>query len=316
MPVYNVENWLKKAIESVLNQTYKNLELLLIDDGSTDNSGAICDYYARNDNRVRVFHKRNEGLSVARNIGLNEAKGEWIAFLDSDDWIDSHMYEVLLQTAIQNNAKLVACKTEYFYEDEPVVKNTDTSIIVTYTISEVLKKLLNNNNVRFEVWNKLWDKNIIGDTRFKKGQVSEDVYFDFEIFKKVMSVTFIDTSLHHYLVKRKGNTNSKFRIERMCIFDEFESYINYLKQQDKSMDASVVACIASMFCISVFLEAKQKRQSEELCLRLRKLFFHFVRLAGKGVRYKFKAVLLFALSPKLYQYILEKKLSYLRAEVQ
>ena len=108
IPVYNVEPYLRKCLDSVVNQTYRNLEILVIDDGSTDGSGAICDEYA-SDRRMRIFHTENRGLSCARNLGLDEAKGEWIGFVDSDDWIEPDMYEALLKKAEETGADIVEC---------------------------------------------------------------------------------------------------------------------------------------------------------------------------------------------------------------
>jgi glycosyltransferase involved in cell wall biosynthesis len=307
MPVYNVESYLSKAIESVLKQTYKRLELLLIDDGSTDKSGFICDEYAGKDNRIRVFHKKNEGQAEARNVGLNNASGVWILFLDSDDWIEPEMLEILHDIAEENGSKISACKTQYF-QDEYYDEKNDTNCVYNYTISQVLNLLLNKNVIRFELWNKLWHRDVIGDVRFKMGQISEEVFFDFEVFKKVDRITYIDTSLHHYLINREGNTKSKFRIERMCIFDEFKSYIRYLNVNNYQKDAEVVSCIASMFCISIYLEAKDTNQEKKLCDRLRELFLHFVKSSGRAKKYKWKAILLFCLSPKIYAYLLKKRL--------
>ena len=106
VPVYNAERYLHRCIDSVLAQTYTNFELLLINDGSKDNSGEICDKYAVKDSRIRVFHKENGGVSSARNMGIDEAKGEWLSFIDSDDWIEPTMYEKMLQELIGNNADI------------------------------------------------------------------------------------------------------------------------------------------------------------------------------------------------------------------
>ena len=109
VPVYNVENYLPRCLDSIINQTYTNLEILLVDDGATDNSGKLCDEYAQKDNRIRVFHKENGGVSSARNMGLDNATGEYIAFVDSDDYIDKCMYEIMLNSSVQNNADIVVC---------------------------------------------------------------------------------------------------------------------------------------------------------------------------------------------------------------
>ena len=118
IPVFNVEEYLPKCIESVVNQTYDNLEILLINDGSTDNSGVICDNFAHKDERVKVVHKENGGLSAARNLGLSLATGHYIAFLDSDDYIDSEMYETLVDALENADADIAACGFKEIYQNK------------------------------------------------------------------------------------------------------------------------------------------------------------------------------------------------------
>ena len=182
IPIYNVEKYLRECLDSCTNQTLKDIEIICVDDASPDNSIKILEEYQVKDSRIKIFrHKKNKNLGAARNTGLEHATGEYIWFVDSDDWIEPTMYEVLLKEAFKNNSKLVACKTQYFCDDHYDETN-DTNKVKEYTVSEVLKMLLNNNVVRFEIWNKLWDSETIGNIRFKKGQISEEVYFDFEVF--------------------------------------------------------------------------------------------------------------------------------------
>ena len=122
VPVYNVGAYLRKCLDSILNQTYRELEILVIDDGSTDRSGKICDEY-RKDRRVRVFHTENRGLSCARNLGLDEAKGEWIGFVDADDWIEPDMYELLIGKAVETGADIVECGWFREYSNRTEVHN-------------------------------------------------------------------------------------------------------------------------------------------------------------------------------------------------
>ena len=163
VPVYNTEKYLDRCIQSVLAQTYTNWELLLIDDGSTDSSGTICDQYAAEDNRIRVFHKENGGVSSARNLGLDNAKGEWITFVDSDDWVEPSMLKELLAIALDNDADYVYCDllfdfgqyqkyynaATYASEHRTMLKNF---IISTWSIictSLVKAEIYNNHNLRF-----------------------------------------------------------------------------------------------------------------------------------------------------------------------
>lgn len=124
VPVYNTEKYLDKCIQSVLAQTYTNWELLLIDDGSTDSSGAICDKYAAEDNRIRVFHKENGGVSSARNLGLDNAQGEWISFVDADDWIENSMLHDAYQKAMDENAEIIFTDIKYHYLDIKKIQYT------------------------------------------------------------------------------------------------------------------------------------------------------------------------------------------------
>ena len=128
VPVYNAERFLHKCVDSILSQSFSDLELILVDDGSPDNSGAICDDYARQDSRVKVIHQRNSGVSVARNRGIQEASGDYIGFVDSDDWIDSEMYAVLYQTAKKEHTDIVMCDSMTVYDDGRKVQDTISSL--------------------------------------------------------------------------------------------------------------------------------------------------------------------------------------------
>ena len=130
VPVYNTEKYLDRCIQSILSQTYSNIEILLIDDGSTDSSGAICDKYAEQDSRVRVFHKANGGVSSARNMGLDKAKGTWFTFVDSDDWIDMDMYEQMYNAAIQNKVDMVCCDLLGEYGKMPKIMSYKTNTMI------------------------------------------------------------------------------------------------------------------------------------------------------------------------------------------
>jgi glycosyltransferase involved in cell wall biosynthesis len=125
VPVYDVEKYLKKCVDSILNQTFKDFELILVDDGSPDNSGAICDQYAEKDSRVRVIHKENGGLSDARNAGIEVARGKYLGFVDSDDFVNEDMYKQLYTSIIENNADLSICGIFDLYEGKTPIKKTE-----------------------------------------------------------------------------------------------------------------------------------------------------------------------------------------------
>lgn len=303
IPVYNVEPYLKKCVDSVINQSYKNLEIILVDDGSTDKSGDICDEYKKNEQRIIVVHQENKGLSAARNVGLELATGEWIGFLDSDDWIMQEMYEVLLNLAIEHNADISTCNTKPFYLDSIENFDNGTGKVTELSSDQMIEGLLTQEKVRFEVWNKLWSRELIGEVRFIVGQVSEDVHFDRILFLKANKMIHIDCALHNYLIQRPGNTNSSFKKNRMCIFGEFDKLIQELKSKNKYHLIEIVNCIVSEFAIGIFEVATETNQDEmiknELIQQFNSHYSFMTYLKYRTLRESIKTVL-FWISPKIF----------------
>ena len=174
VPVYNTEEYLHRCIDSILGQTYPNLEILLINDGSTDNSGKICEDYARKDTRIKVIHQENKGQSAARNVGLNAATGEYVNFIDSDDWIDPPMYETMMGVMLANNQEVVECKEVHRYEDtdDKPVRNETLAIEDQLT---AVKRIIANQV--FSVCTRLYHKRVLDGMRFREATFAEDVYF-------------------------------------------------------------------------------------------------------------------------------------------
>ena len=200
VPVYKVEQYLPKCIESIINQTYQKLEIILVDDGSPDNCGNICEEYAKNDKRIKVFHKENGGLSDVRNYGIARANGEYLAFVDSDDWIDSDMYETLINLAEENKADIV---NSGYYFDFPHKIVPATSIDKKFDNSIDLCKSLIKGEVDTGVWCKLFHKRCFTDIAFPKGHVFEEISTMYKIFLKEFSVVSIARPFYHYRQERE-----------------------------------------------------------------------------------------------------------------
>lgn len=194
VPVYNVEPYLCQSIESILSQTYKNLEIILIDDGSFDRCGEICDIYAGKDNRIRVIHTTNKGLSAARNLGIREAKGEFIGFVDSDDWIESDMYEDLLNYIEDYSADISACGFWYEFGDYQTIyhlsENKYDGITSLYALIE--------GRINNSVWNKLFKKDIFKNVLFPEGKCFEDIAIMHLAFNHAKRVVCNSASKYHY----------------------------------------------------------------------------------------------------------------------
>ena len=173
VPVYKVEQYLRQCIESIINQTYQNLEIILVDDGSPDNCPAICDEYAALDKRIKVIHKKNGGLSDARNAGLEIATGDYIGFVDSDDWISQTMYEELINVAIDYGVQLSYCGFSYI-ENDIVLEKKCFGNKRKVSGREMLQDIFCKNGVNVVVWNKLYDSKLLDSIRFPVGEIHED----------------------------------------------------------------------------------------------------------------------------------------------
>lgn len=216
VPVYNVEEYLDRCVESLVNQTYTNLEIILVDDGSPDNSGKLCDEWALKDKRVKVIHKENGGVSSARNIGIDNANGEYIGFVDSDDYVDINFLSTI--NALINKEKKDVYVFNYFkVKDGNIVKNTMKCDNEKYSL-EVIKA----NGIDGFVCNKIYKKSIICDIRFNlKVSMCEDLLFNLELSKKNIDYGFLNIPLYYYFDNNSSATNKKYKtdISRMDVVE-------------------------------------------------------------------------------------------------
>lgn len=203
IPVYKVEKYLEKCIQSVINQTYENLQIILVDDGSPDNCGKICDEYAKKDHRIEVIHKSNGGLSDARNKGLEIAKGEYIGFVDSDDYIESDMYEVLYNLLKQYNVDVSICNFYTVSQGKIAIKNADNGI-KEYNRIEILKEILLDNNIQSYAWNKLYKKELFNEIKYPVGKKYEDIGTTFYLLEKCNKVV-VTGKPEYYYINRQGS---------------------------------------------------------------------------------------------------------------
>ena len=248
VPVYKVELYLRKCLDSIVNQTYKNLEILLIDDASPDRCGEICEEYASKDKRIRVFHNKvNRGLSAARNRGLVEATGEYIGFVDSDDWIESDMYEMLVQMI--DEADIAVCG--YYicnYTRTYIVGYIEKHTKSFFSGPDILIALL-DNEIDNAIWNKLYRKEIFERIRFPEDRSFEDAAIMHKIVEQAKGVYVYSLPKYHY--QKRENSITKINtaknlidfadahIERYCFFEEKHRELFKTKQEKVTRYAAI-----------------------------------------------------------------------------
>ncbi|MBQ9135756.1 MAG: glycosyltransferase [Lachnospiraceae bacterium] len=217
VPVYNIEKYIARCIESLINQTYKDLEIILVDDGSTNSAGEICDEYAKKDARIKVIHRINGGLSTARNTGIAAATGEYIAFVDGDDWVEDTMYEEMAELAKEQQADLVVCRYRCIYKNHQTDGSTGRVTVFEKPLS-MLKQYLKEDEaflIQHAAWNKLYHRNLLGDERFPEGKWYEDVVFSAKILSRIRKGIYLDHALYNYVCEREDSIMNAGMTERI-----------------------------------------------------------------------------------------------------
>ena len=251
VPVYNVEKYLSKCVESIINQTYKDLELILVDDGSLDNSGNICDNYAKNDNRIKVVHKENGGLSSARNAGLDIASGEYISFVDSDDWIDENAYEELVKKIVSANANIICFageKTDGTTTCEKCFDCKGDGVILNGrdVAKEILLDKLGSQVVKGLYCAKCWK-----DLRFPVGRLYEDIPVTYKAFEKAERVAFVDKPFYKYRINPNSISHKPKPITSYHIFLGFKDHFEHAKIYYPEISSQCFS-LAAQFAISTY----------------------------------------------------------------
>ena len=199
VPVFKVADYLDSCVECLVNQTYCNLEIILVDDGSPDTCSRMCDDWAMKDSRIQVVHKSNGGLSDARNAGLPVAKGEYISFADSDDLFEYRFIMLLYEAIRQTGADLAACDVEVFAEDSQIqLINTKTATPLVFNSEQALSQLIVGEGFRAVAWNKLYSARLLDDEKFEFGRLHEDEFFSYRIYDKCESLAFVDIPMYKY----------------------------------------------------------------------------------------------------------------------
>ena len=266
IPVYKVDQYLEQCILSVLNQTYKNLEILLIDDGSPDQSGTICDEWAKKDSRIKVIHKENGGLSDARNTGLNICNGEFIAFVDSDDFIAPTMMEELIAVLKKEGADIAECNYLCFSDRQELFKKKAKSIrkVTGYSAEEALDLLLDETEFKYVVWNKLYRKNILDSLRFEVGKLHEDVFFTYQVFGICKKIIKYEVPLYYYRQRNESIMGNMFSIHNLDTLDARKEQYLYMKEKFPQLSGKAQSQLLEN-CL--YLGQKALREADNLVSR-------------------------------------------------
>lgn len=209
VPIYNVEKYLENCVNSILNQTYDNLEIILVDDGSPDRCPELCDKFAMLDNRIRVIHQQNGGLSKARNSGIDVARGKYLVFVDSDDTIENELIRKLYICLKKYNCKMAACSRNYVFEDGHIICKTPKDIDRVFEFEEAIKEMNTFELFDMSAWAKIYNRELFETIRFPEGKLSEDYFVMFKLIDLAHRVAYISEPLYNYLQRTSSISRNK-----------------------------------------------------------------------------------------------------------
>jgi len=236
VPIYKVEQYLERCITSITAQTYKDVEIILVDDGSPDNCGKICDTYAKADKRIKVIHKSNGGLSDARNVGIDNSTGEYIIFIDSDDWIDIDMVQVLYNVIKKYDADIAECSYRNHYPEFIKEETSCNGEVIIADPIFALECMLDWKYYKTNAWNKLYKRSVIGDIRYPKGRIHEDEFTTYKYFYRAKKLVYVDVSKYNYDRSRVDSiTGEKFREDNLDACWAFRERLDFFEKNNLKM---------------------------------------------------------------------------------
>ena len=292
VPIYNVEKYLARCVDSIVNQTYKNLEIIFVDDGSPDRCPQMCDDYAEKDSRIKVVHKKNGGLSDARNAGMAVATGEYISFIDSDDYVSDDFIECLLDVMNKENSDIAECSVVKFYEDNRFDEFIDDLSVKTYDTQDAMSALIAENPFHQHVWNKLYKTELVKDIPYAVGKLNEDEFWTYRVFGRANKVARLNKTMYYYFQRNSSIMGVGYNIRRLDALEGKANRQKYIENNfpDLSTQAKIDlygSCMFAYQSVLKFMSGAEKKKALELIRKYRKMYnlsFDEIKLADKSAR--------------------------------
>lgn len=273
VPIYNVEKYLKKCIESILKQTYTNMEIILVNDGSTDSCGEICDEFAKIDKRIKVLHKENGGLSDARNAGLNIAQGKYITFIDSDDFITNNAVELLYKNLIKYQKDISVGVINTFTDENNIRTNENEETILVYDKKESMQQLLYNTVCTSSTAGKLFVTKLFENIKFPYGKKYEDLATVYKLVFESNGVVISNQIVYNYFIARQGSImNEKFKPTRMDALYFTEEILEFIKVKFPDLEDAAIARLI-IECRDILVEIP----NEEEYKQYEKILYNYIK---------------------------------------
>ena len=263
VPIYKVESYLDRCIQSIVNQTYPNLEIILVDDGSPDGCPAICDAWAEKDSRIKVIHKENGGLSDARNAGMAIATGELISFIDSDDSIEPEFLEKLFGALMEHDADIAECAVSFVDENGNVLRQRSAAPVPVMDKIDALRRLVAEDGIYQAVWNKLYHRHAALGVLFAVGKYNEDEFWTWQIFDRINTLAVVPECLYNYLQRGSSIMGVGYNARRLdglqAQFERMRHLQKYEQLAILTRQALMMQCMWQYQCAARLLQGSEKK---------------------------------------------------------
>ena len=304
IPVYNVEKYINKCVDSVINQTYKDLEIILVDDGSTDKSGIICDEYEKKDSRIKVIHRMNGGLSAARNSGIDAATGEYYLFIDSDDYVSENMIDIMYSALKDNDAEISVCGFRKVYDNGDEEKSDDKQEEYAVNSSKRIYKVFSGRESCMQMynpcravetvvaWNKLYKSSLFGTgtdrIRYPEGKIHEDEFTTYKLLYRASQVVYVWNTLYYYVQRSGSITNDvkTYSPSHIVILDMNDERIQFYIDNNEKELTGLAVHRATMSARGLYMKYMQAGNEEmalkayEYCVKIKNQYNKYLRVSA------------------------------------
>lgn len=313
VPVHNAQTHLRKCLNSILQQTFKDLEVIIVNDGSTDESGEICNEYIARDDRIQVIHQEKKGVSTARNIGLSKASGDFIGFVDSDDYIDRKMYEKLYEACLTTKSNIAICKLGRELDGEIINDLDDGCYAIELSNEAAMRELFTGKLYRFSLCNKLFSKKCFADITFPVGRIHEDLSTTYKLFAEAEKAVYLNYLGYIYVKQEESILTTAYYEKRLDAFTGWEEIIHFMKKEYPQLIDIVHACfiynsIDHIYYIYYQVKNDKKKQAYLNYIQSYVRQHYHKSMINKLVSVKNKLVIsLFLLNVPMFLFVLKVK---------
>lgn len=295
VPVYNIEHYISKCLDSIIAQAFSDFEVILVNDGSTDGSGKICDLYAEKDKRIRTIHKQNGGVSSSRNAGIKIAQGKYIAFVDGDDWIDKNLYKELYRLCLETGSDISICRFGREINGE-LIKSDEKKYILEMDNSEAIRQLFRGELYRFSLCNKLFKKSCFDKILFPEGRIHEDLSTTYRLFANSSKAVFTAYTGYIYVKRENSILTSKFSEKRLDALIGWDEILTFMKQNYPQLSTEFISCFAYGCLDNVFYvlnQIEEQQQKEKYLAVIRQYVRKYYRdiLVNRALHLKSKYII-------------------------